>query len=156
LRYIGGVEHSSLDHDVLKALAQFPERTPVHPRELATELGEAVQSVGGETPAAHQRRTRRETLGPATHPRSCLHDHRGRTRPPRARRRAAENREACCETVAPIRDREPRRRADAPRLLALIDSRQHNESSKRCTPHLPAAEKHDGDSFGWPPILLVP
>ncbi len=21
---------------------------------------------------------------------------------------------------------------------------------KRCTPHLPAAEKHDGDSFGWP------
>ena len=45
LRYIGGVDQSSLDHDVLKALAQFPERTPVHPRELATELGEAVQSV---------------------------------------------------------------------------------------------------------------
>jgi DNA-binding MarR family transcriptional regulator len=45
LRYIGGVDHSSLDHDVLKALAQFPERTPVHARELAAELGEAVQSV---------------------------------------------------------------------------------------------------------------
>ena len=45
MRYIGGVDQSSLDHDVLKALAQFPERTPVHPRELATELGEAVQSV---------------------------------------------------------------------------------------------------------------
>jgi len=27
---------------------------------------------------------------------------------------------------------------------------------KQCTPHLPAAEKHDGDSFGWPPILPVP
>ncbi len=45
MRYIGGVDHSSLDHDVLKALAQFPKRTPVQPRELATELGEAVQSV---------------------------------------------------------------------------------------------------------------
>ncbi len=45
MRYIGGVDRSSLDRDVLKALAQFPERTPVQPRELATELGEAVQSV---------------------------------------------------------------------------------------------------------------
>lgn len=45
MRYIAGVDHSSLDHDVLKALAQFPEQTPVQPRELATELGEAVQSV---------------------------------------------------------------------------------------------------------------
>jgi DNA-binding MarR family transcriptional regulator len=45
LRYVGGVERTSLHHDILQALAQVPERTVVHSRELATELGESVQSV---------------------------------------------------------------------------------------------------------------
>ena len=45
MRYVGGVERATLDHDILKALARVPNRSVVHPRELATELGESVQSV---------------------------------------------------------------------------------------------------------------
>lgn len=45
MRYVGGVERAILDHDILKALAQVPDRLAVESRELATELGESVQSV---------------------------------------------------------------------------------------------------------------
>lgn len=45
MRYVGGVERTSLHHDILKALAQVPDRSVIGSREIATELGESVQSV---------------------------------------------------------------------------------------------------------------
>jgi DNA-binding MarR family transcriptional regulator len=45
LRYVGGVERATLDHDILQALAEVPDRLVVHSRELAAELGESVQAV---------------------------------------------------------------------------------------------------------------
>ncbi len=45
MRSSDGVERTSFHREILKALAQAPERTALPSRELATKLGESIQSV---------------------------------------------------------------------------------------------------------------